>query len=127
MYSTFDELCSQCGVQKMETVGKTYMAAVGIRGTRKDHAVAAVELALEILELMRKCSRIAGDVINIRVGIHTGQVISGVVGHYRPQYSLFGDTVNTASRMQSTGVAQRVHISAQTYAKVCKDFKCESK
>lgn len=124
VYSTFDELCVKNGVQKMETVGKTYMACAGLEGTRADHAHALVEMAEEIISLMGRCLDMHGDPITCRIGIHTGRVISGVVGLKRPQFSLFGDTVNTASRMQSTGEPGHIHLSQQTYSLLKNDYRC---
>jgi phospholipid-transporting ATPase len=124
VYSTFDELCVKNGVQKMETVGKTYMACAGLHGTRKDHAHAVAEMAEEMIALMKRCVDKNGQPIEVRIGIHTGKVLSGVVGLKRPQYSLFGDTVNTSSRIQSTGEAGKIHLSAETYAFLKKDYRC---
>jgi magnesium-transporting ATPase (P-type)/class 3 adenylate cyclase len=165
VYSTFDELAVMHGVTKMETVGKTYMAAAGLRGTRKDHAHACAELAFQMIAIMKtftdngvppasagqqqqqqqqqqrpghtpKARSSAGlsggsaipqpgnEVILPRIGIHTGVAISGVVGVKRPQFSLFGDSVNTASRLQSTGAIDRVHVSAATHAYLARDYTC---
>jgi hypothetical protein len=124
IYSAFDELCAKNGVQKMETVGKTYMACAGLHGTRVDHAHAVAELAEEILALCKRCVDPTGTALEVRMGIHTGKVLSGVVGLKRPQFSLFGDTVNTSSRIQSTGEAGRIHLSSETYAVLRKDYRC---
>lgn len=115
IYSLFDELCAIHGVQKMETVGKSYMASAGLPGTRADHAVALAEMAEDMIDLISKVKDREGRSITIRVGIHTGKVKSGVVGTKRPQFSLFGDTVNTSSRMQSTSEAKRIHVSSATW------------
>lgn len=109
IYSVFDQVCENLCLHKMETVGKTYMACAGIPGTRKDHALACAEMAKEMLKLMER----AGVVV--RIGVHTGGVIAGVVGMLRPQFSLFGDTVNTSARVQSTGEPGGVAISTTTY------------
>eukprot|EP01006_Ploeotia_vitrea_P037460 TRINITY_DN66130_c1_g3_i4.p1 TRINITY_DN66130_c1_g3~~TRINITY_DN66130_c1_g3_i4.p1 ORF type:complete len:1740 (+),score=1035.90 TRINITY_DN66130_c1_g3_i4:2742-7961(+) len=124
VYSTFDELCVKNGVQKMETVGKTYMACAGLQGTRADHAHACAEMAEEMIALMSTCLDSNGDPVGLRIGIHSGRVVSGVVGHKRPQFCLFGDTVNTASRMQSTGAEGQIHISMQTYEFLKDDYRC---
>jgi class 3 adenylate cyclase/phosphoserine phosphatase len=127
VYSMFDELCEKHCVQKMETVGKTYMACAGLQGTRKDHALAAAEMAQEMIALAHSCVDLNGDVLEIRVGINTGRIISGVVGELRPQFSLFGDTVNTSSRMQSTGVVNRVHVSEATASLLRQDYRMEAR
>jgi len=127
VYSTFDHLCTKNGVRKMETVGKTYMACAGLLGSRKDHAFAVVELGEEMMALMAKCTDRKGDPLLIRIGINTGPVYSGIVGMKRPQFSLFGDTVNTASRMQSTGIEGRIQVSQATYVMLCKDYRFYSR
>jgi magnesium-transporting ATPase (P-type)/class 3 adenylate cyclase len=125
VYSTFDELCAKNGVQKMETVGKTYMACAGLQGTRRDHAHACAELAQDMISYMSKCVDVQGEPLSLRIGIHSGRAISGVVGVNRQQFSLFGDTVNTASRMQSTGTINRIHLSPVTHEKLAKDYDFE--
>ena len=91
IYSLFDEVCQKHQVHKMETVGKTYMACAGLQGTKEDHAVAAVAMGLEMLELLTSASlsmnsetQVAG--IDLRVGINTGEVVSGVVGTLKPSF-----------------------------------------
>ena len=127
IYSLFDELCVNHGVQKMETVGKTYMACAGLQGHCQDPAIKAVELAMDMLSTISKCESSEGNRIKIRVGIHSGRVISGLVGMKKQQFSLFGDTVNTASRMQSTGVSGMCQISDVTYRQLNNTYKCEQR
>jgi hypothetical protein len=101
-------------VQKLETVANTYLAAAGLQNTRQDHAVAMAELCEDALIVLRNCIDRLGQRVVVKFGINTGRVHSGVVGLKRPQFSLFGDTVNTASRMCSTGLDDRIHVSEAT-------------
>ncbi|ETK93343.1 hypothetical protein L915_03474 [Phytophthora nicotianae] len=129
VYSLFDQICQKHGVRKMETVGKTYMACAGLQG--KDHgreaALRAVSMALDMLACLDKCRASNGSGIKLRIGVHSGRVVSGLVGMKKQQFSLFGDTVNTASRMQSTGVTGRCQISQITYKKLVGHFTFEER
>lgn len=108
IYGAFDKLSSMHGVQKIETVGYTYMAAGGLKDCEKDmdenalykhHAIRVFELAIDMIDIMSSIVLQNGDKINIKVGMHTGKVLAGVIGEHKPQFSLIGDTVNTAARM----------------------------
>ncbi|OQS06423.1 phospholipid-transporting ATPase, partial [Thraustotheca clavata] len=126
LYSLFDELCAKYGVQKMETVGKTYMACAGLQEKTAQYKVSpalrAACMALEMLNLINACTTKQGPLIKIRIGLHSGRVISGLVGRKKQQFSLFGDTVNTASRMQSTGTPGSCQVSQITQDKLINDF-----
>lgn len=100
-----------------------HQACAGLPDTRKDHAVACVELATEMIAVIRKCFDRTGQSLQVRIGIHSGQVISGVVGLLRPQFSLFGDTVNMASRMESTGEDGMIHVSRATHQLLINDYR----
>ncbi|KAG8461519.1 hypothetical protein KFE25_001123 [Diacronema lutheri] len=118
IYSAMDDVCERAGVTKMETVGYTYMAAAGLTGaptSRAGHAHDAVRMALELIRLAAGLRASNGRQIVVRLGIHSGAVLAGVVGKSKPQYCLFGDTVNTAARMQATGVRGGLHVSSATY------------
>ena len=108
IYGTFDQLCKIHGIQKIETVGYTYMAAGGIRECEKDmdentlikhHAIRTYELAIDIIDIMSGIVLQDGRKVQIKIGLHTGKVLAGVIGEHKPQFSLIGDTVNTAARM----------------------------
>ncbi|OQR94359.1 phospholipid-transporting ATPase IB isoform X2 [Achlya hypogyna] len=126
LYSLFDELCVKFGVQKMETVGKTYMACAGLQERAAAHSVSpairAATVALEMLRLLETCTTPQGARVQVRIGLHSGRVLSGLVGRKKQQFSLFGDTVNTASRMQSTGLAGQCQLSQVTRDKLVRDF-----
>lgn len=103
-YRILDNMTEKYGVDKMETVGSVYVACGGLPGTRFDHAVACILFSLRVLAI---CSSMK---LSIKVGVHSGKVISGVVGLHRPQFALFGDTINTASRICSTALPNTVCI-----------------
>ncbi|KAA0172306.1 hypothetical protein FNF27_06105 [Cafeteria roenbergensis] len=117
LYCRFDALVLQHdSVYKIESVANCYMVAAGIPDEAEDHAPALLRFCLAALELCRHLRRADPDIDwRLKIGIHSGSVTSGVVGLSRTFFRLFGDTVNTASRMGTRGEADRVHISASTY------------
>lgn len=129
VYSLFDQICQKHGVRKMETVGKTYMACAGLQGKDrgKEAALRAVSMAIDMLSFLDRCRASNGNGIKLRIGIHSGRVVSGLVGMKKQQFSLFGDTVNTASRMQSTGITGCCQISQVTYKKLAGHFRFEER
>ncbi|KAG7390726.1 hypothetical protein PHYPSEUDO_006845 [Phytophthora pseudosyringae] len=129
VYSLFDQICQKHGVRKMETVGKTYMACAGLQGKDqgREAALRAVSMALDMLSCLDKCRSSNGNGIKLRIGLHSGRVVSGLVGMKKQQFSLFGDTVNTASRMQSTGITGRCQLSQVTYKKLAGHFTFEER
>ncbi|KAF0683553.1 Aste57867_24410 [Aphanomyces stellatus] len=127
IYSLFDAMCAKHGMRKMETVGKTYLACAGLQGSvrGKEAALRAAGVAQDMMAAISKVKASNGNGLKIRIGIHSGRVISGLVGMKKQQFSLFGDTINTASRMQSTGVTGRIQVSQVTYDYLCHDFRFE--
>jgi class 3 adenylate cyclase len=125
IFSSFDTLCEKIGVTKIETVGKTYMACAGLKDSDKDisaelrqhpHARRCIEVALAILQDVKSIQLKNGNKLQVKIGINTGPVSAGVVGHHKPQFSLVGDTVNTASRMCSTlDSPNSIQISASSH------------
>lgn len=114
IFSRFDSLCEQYGAEKIKTIGDGYMAAGGVPKPREDHAVLIAGLARAMHKAMAEFNAEHGLELQLRVGIHSGPVIAGVIGKKKFAYDLWGDTVNTASRMESNGKPGAVHVSAET-------------
>ncbi|MCS6808746.1 MAG: adenylate/guanylate cyclase domain-containing protein [Bacteroidota bacterium] len=127
LFSAFDDLADKFGVEKIKTMGDSYMAASGIPIQRPDHAEAAVNMALAMLHSLEQINAQTGRNLNIRIGIHSGPVIAGVIGVKKFIYDLWGDTVNTASRMESHGEPGKVHVSEAVYAKLQGKFEFQER
>ena len=124
IFRNFDNLCLKHGVQKVETVGKTYMACAGLKACEMNfssHTLKTektrrlVSMAFEMMKFMEKVTIGKGETIQLKIGIHIGTVIAGVIGHHKPQFSLIGDTVNTTSRVCSTGLEGSITISEAAF------------
>jgi class 3 adenylate cyclase len=125
LFSTFDRLAEHFGLEKVKTVGDAYMVVGGVPVPRADHAEAIAELALAMQEAVAAFEPVHGDRLRLRIGIHTGPLIAGVIGLNKFAYDLWGDTVNIASRMQSQGVADGIQITAATYDRLRHRYRCE--
>jgi adenylate cyclase len=114
IFSAFDQLTEACGLEKIRTLGDGYMAVAGAPVPRDDHASAALDLARSMIECMHE-QRIRLNVdLQIRIGLASGPVVGGVIGERRLLFDLWGDAVNLASRMESSGVPGRIQLSAVT-------------
>ena len=125
LISDFDKACADCGVEKIKTIGDAYMAVAGLPERTPDHAERVVRFAIRMFESVKAYNETHGTDLNIRVGINSGPVVAGVIGTSKFIYDLWGDAVNTASRMESHGVPGRIHISKTTESEVAGRFDIE--
>jgi adenylate cyclase len=125
IYSHFDYLIEKHAVEKIRTIGDNYMIASGLPQPRADHAHALARLALEMNAFISELPPVAGRRLSFRIGINSGPVIAGVIGSKKFAYDLWGDAVNTASRMESQGVPGKNQITQTTYELLKDDFICE--
>ncbi len=116
LFTVFDDLCGQHGVEKIKTIGDAYMAVAGVPRLDPDHAASIAELALEMQAAAALFAEHWPGPLALRIGISSGPVVAGVIGHRKFAYDLWGDTVNTASRMESHGTPGGIQVSAATYA-----------
>ncbi|HEY7282755.1 MAG TPA: adenylate/guanylate cyclase domain-containing protein [Actinomycetota bacterium] len=107
LFSSFDLLCERSGVEKIKTIGDAYLAVGGLPGGRSDHVEAVAELALGMMDVVGETQW------RVRVGLHTGPAVAGVIGTRKFVYDVWGDTVNVASRLESTSDPNRIHVSEQ--------------
>jgi adenylate cyclase len=117
----FDSVCEKYNIEKIKTIGDAYMAAGGIPKQNNTNPIEVVLAALEMQLYMKQLRNSRTDIWDLRIGIHSGPVIGGIIGHKKRSYDIWGDTVNTASRMESSGEPGKVNISGTTYALI-KDF-----
>ncbi len=128
-FFNFDSIVEKYRIEKIKTIGDAYMCAGGIPEKNRINPVEVVLAALEVQEYMKKLkesTEVSGmKYWDIRIGIHTGSVVAGVIGHKKLSYDIWGDTVNTASRMESSGIGGKINISDTTYEFVKDFFVCE--
>jgi adenylate cyclase len=124
LFTVFDGFVTELGLEKIKTVGDAYMVAAGVPETRLDHAQAAAELALRMRDHVA-ANPVAGRRLAVRLGMSSGPLTAGIIGTHKFSYDLWGDTVNTASRMESEGVPGSIQISPPTYELVKDEFVCE--
>ncbi|MBV9701802.1 MAG: response regulator [Methylobacteriaceae bacterium] len=127
LFSEFDHLASELGLEKIKTIGDAYMVAGGLPEQRSDHAVAVAEMALRMSQVVSETGARVGEPLSMRIGIHSGDVVAGVIGRHKFTYDVWGDTVNTASRLESYGLPSQIHLSAETYRRINHAFRCHSR
>jgi class 3 adenylate cyclase len=125
LFTAFDRLAARLGLEKIKTIGDAYMVVGGLPEPRPDHAEAVAEMALALREEAGRHLDPAGRPLQVRIGIDSGPVVAGVIGTAKFSYDLWGDTVNTASRMESTGVAGCIQVTERTYRRLRDDYRFE--
>jgi adenylate cyclase len=113
IFSQFDRLARKHGLEKIKTIGDAYMAVCGAPIQVDNHAERTALFALDVVELMNNYQTNTGDKVMIRIGLHTGSVVAGIIGENKFAYDMWGDAVNTASRMESHGEAGKIHVSEE--------------
>ena len=125
-FSLFDQIASRYGLEKLKTIGDSYMCVGGLPERNPSHPVDAVMAAFEMLRAVTERSGPEGQFHwSVRIGIHTGPVIAGIVGNQKFAYDIWGESVNFASRMESSGGPNKINLSGQTYARVKDFFECD--
>lgn len=125
VFSMFDQLAEFYHLEKIKTIGDAYMVAGGLPTPQGDPDAAIAQFALDICEAIQHFSRPNGEPFQIRIGIHAGPVVAGVIGQRKFAYDLWGDTVNIASRMEATGSAQRIQVTPELYERLKDRFQFE--
>lgn len=124
-FKKFDEITSQFGLEKIKTIGDSYMCAGGIPVKTDDHAKSVVKAAKAMMEFTNLPKPEYIEQFEMRIGIHTGPIVAGIVGIKKWQYDIWGDTVNIASRMESNSIEGRINLSEVTYQLIKDEFDCE--
>ena len=125
IFCRFDTLAARYGVEKIKTTGDGYMVAGGLTEGRTDNVVATAEMALEMLDIVEAARRAVGEPLQLRIGLHTGGLVAGVIGTYKFAYDVWGDAVNTAKRMETYSLPGRIHVSASTRVALGDRFRFE--
>ncbi len=125
LFSAFDQLALQRGLEKIKTIGDAYMVVGGLPDPRPDHADAVAEMALAMRAEVTGRSDPTGQPLAVRIGVDTGPVVAGVIGTSKFSYDLWGDTVNTASRMESHGVPGCIQVTDRTYQRLRDSYRFE--
>ncbi len=127
IFSAFDLLVEKHGLEKIKTIGDAYMAAGGLSHPRPDHAAASAGLALDMQAEIIRLNQAYGTSVRLRIGICTGPVVAGVIGRNRFAYDLWGETVNLACRLESTGAAGKIQIAESTYERLKEKYPFKPK
>lgn len=127
VFSNFDDIVERHGLEKIKTIGDEYMLAGGLPDYRPDHAQAVANAALDMLAAIEAINKQVRHKLEVRIGMHTGEVVAGVIGSRKFSYDVWGDTVNTASRMQTHGLRNRIQVTDTTAELLQDDFHLEQR
>lgn len=127
VFSRFDRLADEFGLEKIKTIGDAYMVAGGLPEPSADHASSVADMALKMVDTLEVFSAEIDDDVSVRIGIHTGPAVAGVIGTRKFFYDVWGDTVNLASRLEAHGVPGRIQVSAETRAALGKAYTFEKR
>ena len=127
MFSKFDDLTEKYGIEKIKTIGDAYMVVAGLTTEEKEHAAILFEFGKELIKIASSYSDHKGEPITLRVGINSGPAVSGVIGKSKFSFDIWGDTINTAARLESYGSPSRIHMSTQTFKLINKKIKHEKR
>ena len=114
IFSEFDDICKKNGIEKIKTIGDAYMAVAGLPVARADHAQVLVDVGFEFFEIIKKYQTKNTNQLEMRIGIHSGDAVSGVIGKSKFSFDIWGDSVNLASRLESIGQPGTIHVSEET-------------
>jgi len=127
LFTEFDAMAAELGLEKIKTIGDNYMVASGLPVARTDHATALAEMALRMRDRMQTRPLVEGQRLRVRIGMNSGPVVAGVIGKTKFAYDVWGDTVNVAARMESHGVKDAIQVSAATAELLETGYRLESR
>jgi PAS domain S-box-containing protein len=127
IFSKFDELVEKHGLEKIKTIGDAYMVVAGLPMPRPDHAEAIAQMALDMQQALTEVNTKTGEAFSMRIGINSGSAVAGVIGLRKFSYDLWGDTVNTASRMESLGIPGEIQVTTETYERLRAQYLFEER
>ena len=127
LFSRFDSLAKECGVEKVKTIGDAYMVVAGIPDPMPDHMEACADMALGMIAALNEVNPTLNRPFEIRLGLHTGPVVAGIIGQHKYVYDVWGATVNHASRYESYSLPGHIHVSEELARSLKDKFDCQSR